>query len=871
MAIDEPGRDDDEFLSSLTRYHELLSAVPSGARPGDLPALPGSASSSRLQRAKDCLRLLHSTWSDERPESLPSQPREVPESLAAQEPRGPNGERVRVGRFEIVRELGRGAFGIVFLASDPVLGREVALKLPRPEAVFTPGFRRRFVREAQAAAAVSHPNLVSVYEAGEWGPACYIATEYCAGQTLAAWLFHRAEPVPPVIAATLVAGLARALDHVHNHGIIHRDLKPSNVILVPKAGSDAKAAVPDNQLEFVPKITDFGLAKLLERDPHETCSTGLLGTPAYMAPEQAEPRLGDVGRHTDVYALGVILYEMLAGRAPFTSTSDFETLKRVALDEPVPPRRLRRRLQRDLEAICLKCLEKQPSARYQTATALADDLERFLAGRTTKARPLGPLGRSLKAARRHRAVTALLATLVVLAVAGLAGHWSQAAHMRDVLGVNATMYNALVRDQASWIYARDVSSATAAWTTGQLADADDLLARHRRKTGEKDAREFVWHYLWRRCHAERLTIDGHGTPVLTVSCSRDGKLLASAGRDGVVHLSDAATGRELATFRGHVGDVNMVCFSSDGRLLATAGDDRTVRLWNVAPPGPRAILRGHTACVDSAAFSPDGKTVASAGGEEVVRLWDTATSRERLALHGHNGHVKRLAFSPDGRLLATAARDGTCQVWDLKTGRVSKEVDGSSGRSRRMYQLLTRRPHLGYGGRRSEDPDLGRRDEHPQVDLVGASRGGSRGFVCARRSDAGRGRQGWNSLALGPRGRQTACHRRRTDEARMARQVLAGRPDAGDRQRRRDRETVGRGCRPNARNNLGLDRPSGRLGLYAGRLRDRRVDPWTRRRPVSCLGRAHGQGARQLSGSRRPFGNHHRVRRQGTGRAGGDR
>ncbi|HEX4069628.1 MAG TPA: protein kinase, partial [Planctomycetaceae bacterium] len=201
MAIDEPGRDDDEFLSSLTRYHELLSAVPSGARPGDLPALPGSASSSRLQRAKDCLRLLHSTWSDERPESLPSQPREVPESLAAQEPRGPNGERVRVGRFEIVRELGRGAFGIVFLASDPVLGREVALKLPRPEAVFTPGFRRRFVREAQAAAAVSHPNLVSVYEAGEWGPACYIATEYCAGQTLAAWLFHRAEPVPPVIAA----------------------------------------------------------------------------------------------------------------------------------------------------------------------------------------------------------------------------------------------------------------------------------------------------------------------------------------------------------------------------------------------------------------------------------------------------------------------------------------------------------------------------------------------------------------------------------------------------------------------------------------------------------------------------------------------
>jgi WD40 repeat protein len=681
MAIDEPVRDDDEFLSSLTRYHELLSAIPSGARPGDLPALPGSASSSRLQRAQDCLRLLHSTWSDERPESLPSQPREVPESLASQEPRGPNGQRVRVGRFEIVRELGRGAFGIVFLASDPVLGREVALKLPRPEAVLTPGFRRRFVREAQAAAAVDHPNLVSVYEAGEWGPACYIATEYCAGQTLAAWLFHRAEPVPPAMATTLVAGLARALDYVHNHGIIHRDLKPSNVILVPKAGSEALAPCPDNQLEFVPKITDFGLAKLLERDPHETCSTGLFGTPAYMAPEQAEPRLGEVGRHTDVYALGVILYEMLAGQAPFIGTSDVETLKRVALDEPVPPRRLRRGLRRDLEAICLKCLEKQPSARYQSAAALADDLEQFLAGRPTKARPLGPLGRSLKAARRHTAVTALLATLVVLAVAGLAGHWSQAAHMRDVLGVHATMYNALVQDQATWIYARDLSSAAAAWTTGQLADADDLLAGHRRKSGEKDSREFVWHYLWRLCHAERLTIGGRGTPVFTVSCSHDGKLLASAGSDGAAHLWDVATGRELATFRGHVGDVNMVCFSSDGRLLATAGDDRTVRLWNVAPPGPRAIIRGHTASVYSAAFSPDGKTVASAGGEEVVRLWDTATSRERLALHGHNGHVKRLAFSPDGGLLATAARDGTCQVWDLKTGRARKGWTAHPGAS----------------------------------------------------------------------------------------------------------------------------------------------------------------------------------------------
>jgi eukaryotic-like serine/threonine-protein kinase len=701
MAAADPIPPDENYLSSLIEYHESLSGSSVEAEPPqsiEAEPRPSGAEqdpelSARLKRAHGFLRRLHA-WGEEKSEIRSGQPRGDMSDSATESSCGPGEDPTRVGRFLVVRELGRGAFGIVFLAIDPLLGREVALKLPAPQVVVTAGLCRRFLREAQAAAGLSHPNLVNVYETGTWGPAAYIATEYCPGETLAAWLQDRAEPVPAAAAATLVATLARALDYAHNEGVIHRDLKPSNIVLMTQAGASSaptRAVVLD---ELVPKITDFGLAKLLENDPAETRSATILGTPIYMAPEQAESRLGDIGPQTDVYALGVILYEILTGRLPFSGTTDVETLKRVTQDDPQLLRRLRPEVPRDLEAVCLKCLEKSPAGRYQTAAALSDDLEQFLAGRSTKARPLGRLGSSLRVARRHVAVTALLATLGVFGVAALAGHWWQTAQMRRVLALNAT-----IRDQAQgqqraaqkqlafvqaslvrqYNYARDVSSASAAWKMGHLADAVKLLARHFPKSGAVDSREFVWHYLWRQCHAERLTIRGEGTRIYAVAYLSDGACLATAGGEGKVCLRDVASGRLLATLRGHVGDVNAVSFSPDGRLLVTAGDDCTVRLWNVAPPAPRAIMRGHQAYVQSVAFSPDGTTVASASDEDAVRLWETAAARQRLALHVHNGHVRGLAFSPDGALLVTGARDGTCQVWDLKTERTRREWTAHPG------------------------------------------------------------------------------------------------------------------------------------------------------------------------------------------------
>jgi eukaryotic-like serine/threonine-protein kinase len=325
---------------------------------------------------------------------------------------------VRFGRFEIRRELGRGAFGIVSLAYDPNLHREVALKVPRSEVQVTPELRARFRHEAMAAAGLDHPNIVPVYEAGEEGSVCFIASAYCRGITLSAWLRQRIYPVPCRMAAGLLATLAEAVDHAHARGVLHRDLKPSNVLL-----EDPSSGGPSGDgADLVPRITDFGMAKLQDPLPGEegassrTMTGVIMGTASYMAPEQAEGKAGAVGPAADVYSLGVILYEVLTGRPPFQEDSALETLVQVRTLDPVPPSRLRPRIPRDLETICLKCLNKPPQARYPSAAALADDLRRFLAAEPIHARPTPAWERALKWVHRHPAISALAGAAVVAAV-----------------------------------------------------------------------------------------------------------------------------------------------------------------------------------------------------------------------------------------------------------------------------------------------------------------------------------------------------------------------------------------------------------------------------------------------------------------------
>jgi serine/threonine protein kinase/tetratricopeptide (TPR) repeat protein len=390
-----------------------------------------------LERGLACMRLLRQVLCREEP------------AVASAAP----SSSIYLGRFEIRRELGRGAYGMVFLAYDPQLGREVALKVPQPEVLVTPELRTRFVREAQAAAALDHPNLVAVHEAGEIGPIGYIVSAYCPGVTLAAWLKGRTAPVPPRLAAQLLATLADAVQHAHGHGVIHRDLKPSNILLQFPSHSEASRteitgqplarapAVAGKELDFIPKITDFGLAKVYSPaagvGEAPTQSGAIVGTPSYMAPEQARGRSSYVGPPADVYALGAILYEVLVGRPPFQGETPLDTLDQARAHDPVPLRRLRPKLPRDLETITLKSLAKDPHQRYVSAAALADDLRHFLEGKPIRARPVGGRERLWRWCRRQPAVASLAATLALTALLGFAAvtwQWRRAeANFREAL------------------------------------------------------------------------------------------------------------------------------------------------------------------------------------------------------------------------------------------------------------------------------------------------------------------------------------------------------------------------------------------------------------------------------------------------------
>ncbi len=302
-----------------------------------------------------------------------------------------------VGPFRLLNLVGHGAFGSVFRAIDTRDGAEVALKVPHIVTLVTPDLRQRFLGEARLAA-LDHPRIVKVREVGETGRVCYIASEYVAGTTLAGWLQQcndRHEQVPFPLAARWMALLAEAIQHAHEHGVLHCDLKPANVLL--REGP-----------ELEPILTDFGLARLVG-DPSELTRTGqFLGTPAYMAPEQATGPRHDLGPATDVYGLGAILYEMVTGRPPFQGTNPLDILDQKRHGEPVSPRVLSPRLPRDLETICLKCLQKEPRRRYARAADLADDLRRFLAGQRIKARPIGLAERCWRWARRRPGLAALI-------------------------------------------------------------------------------------------------------------------------------------------------------------------------------------------------------------------------------------------------------------------------------------------------------------------------------------------------------------------------------------------------------------------------------------------------------------------------------
>jgi serine/threonine protein kinase len=389
---------------------------------GDEPVVQDDGSlppevKDRLLRGLDCLRRLEHIWprqSSRHPERAGS----VSDGKATVAYASGSLRMADLPGYEILEELGRGGMGVVYKARQIGLNRLVALKMIPAGTGASEQTRARFHTEAVAAGRLRHPHIVGVYDIGEHGGQPFFSLELVEGGTLAQKLAGR--PQPAGDAACLVETLARAVHSAHQHGVIHRDLKPANILLAsggcePPDPSPAGGSPPP-LAHWIPKISDFGLAKSLEDDSSQTRTGTIVGTPSYMAPEQANGSPSSVGPAADIYALGVILYEMLTGRPPFCAGTPLDTLDLVRTQEPVPPRRLQPATPRDLETICLQCLAKEPRKRYASALDLADDLARFRAGKTIQARPVHALERGWRWCRRNPVAAALLTCVALLLV-----------------------------------------------------------------------------------------------------------------------------------------------------------------------------------------------------------------------------------------------------------------------------------------------------------------------------------------------------------------------------------------------------------------------------------------------------------------------
>jgi WD40 repeat protein/tRNA A-37 threonylcarbamoyl transferase component Bud32 len=585
----------------------------------------------------------------------------------------------RLADYELLAEVGRGGMGVVFKARHVRLNRVVALKMILGGALARAEDLQRFDTEAAAAAQLQHPGIVALYEAGCHQGQPFFSMEYVSGSSLAQRVVPG--PLPGRQAAAYIAKVARAVHYAHGRGILHRDLKPANVLL--DEGDQ-------------PKVTDFGLAKVLQTDTGQTRTGAVIGTPSYMAPEQAAGRK-NLGPACDVYSLGAVLYELLTARPPFRGDNALATLSLVADAEPLAPRLLNPRADRDLETICLKCLEKEPARRYASAEALANDLRRFLDGEPITARRVGVVGRALKWCRRKPAAAALAAVVAAGLLAAVAGGlgfgvWQGrvAREERRLRGqAEAAQHVALVRENAMrhLLYLAQMRQAQQAWEAADLDRADKLLARWQPHSGLADLRGWEWYYLDNLCRG-KLVLPGHAGRTSAVAFHPGGKRLASAGGEASkpadVKVWDLATGKSILTLSGHTNAVTALAYSPDGKYLATASDDTTIKLWDADNGTEVATLPVKTAYVSGVAFSLDGKRLASGGGDGTVRVWSldkvaaAVAPPAPLTLRGHAGAVTAVAFGPGGEALASASQDCTVKVWDA-SGKELHTLRGHEG------------------------------------------------------------------------------------------------------------------------------------------------------------------------------------------------
>ncbi len=634
-----------------------------------------------------------------------------------------------IGHYDVIRKIGSGGMGDVYLAVDGKLGRRVAVKILPKEFTTDEDRLNRFQLEARAASSLSHPNILTVHEIGEWDGTHYIATEYIEGETLR----QRLGRERPAIGESLEIGvqLVSAITASHEAGICHRDIKPENIMI---------------RRDGLVKVVDFGLAKLTMTPFYAASPTSnddptvkmvktepgvIMGTVQYMSPEQTRGLVTD--ERSDIWSLGVVLYEMLAATPPFSGVSSADLIAEIVKTHPTPLSKRDSGIPERLEEIVAKTLEKNPDERYQTAKDLLIDLKRLnkrlefddILERSNPDLSNGSDDLSISAPniistrKGPKDLTTASSTQYLI--------WGIKAHRGTTIWIIALIASLLLGSAylarkywriadpnvARFAYATKIKLVSQALETSNLELAEQLLEETRPDPGKQDLRGFEWFYL-SRLHSERtasqpLTLQ-HKAWVQSVAFSPDGAVLATGSGDSIVRLWDVTTGQQIKEFIGHKANVGYVVFAADGKTMVSGSDDKTMKLWDVATGRELFTVGGEQEPVTTPIFSPDGKTIATAnkgtiklwdavsgkekpggfkseGGDEVFGfspdgkylsikgpnfdavIWEIAASRSAAVLARHTGFLTDVKFSHDSRLVLTGNTDGTAKLWDLKTGR----------------------------------------------------------------------------------------------------------------------------------------------------------------------------------------------------------